>query len=190
MKKLILASTSPTRKELLAKAGLTFEVVASNYEEDMTLDMPPEELVQFLAKGKAESVVKDFPQAVIIGADTIIYSEGKILGKPHTKEKAKEMLQGLSGKGHSAITGYAVIDKENNKTFSKFVETKVFFRNIPEEELDVYVATGESLDKAGAYAILQGGNSFVERVEGDVYNVAGLPLAELLATLKEFGVEV
>ena len=116
--KLILASNSLTRKKLLTDAGLVFEINPSNYEEDMTLPMPPKELVAHLSRGKAKDVAQRHKEGIILGADTIIVYQDKILGKPHTPEKSREMLKMLSGKQHSAITGFTVIDTENNKTIA------------------------------------------------------------------------
>ena len=190
MKKLVLASSSPTRKNLLAKAGLVFEIDPSSYEEDMTLPMPPRELVRHLSKGKAEDVAHRHKEAVVLGADTVIVYKEHILGKPHTPEKAKEMLKMLSGKQHSAITGFTVIDTETDNTTSKAVETKVFFRDLTDKEIDDYIATGEPLNKAGSYAILEQGAKLVEKIEGSESNVAGLPMEEVMETLKEFDIVV
>lgn len=191
MKKIILASTSPRRKEILAKTGIPFEVEASPYEEDMSLDLPPEELAKRLSKGKAEAVAKNYKDAVVIGGDTFIAYEGKMLGKPHTAEKAREMLKMLSGKQHSVFSGIAIIDGKTGKTISEAVETKVFFRDLSNKEIDYYIGTGEPLDRAGSYAINEIGGILVEKIEGDYYNVMGLPLGKLLAMLKEqFGIVI
>jgi septum formation protein len=186
MKKLILASSSPTRKILLTEAGLNFEVEPTNYEEDMSLPMSPQDLVMHLSRGKAEDVAKRYKEAVVLGADTIIVYENKVLGKPHTPARAIEMLEMLSGKQHSAISGFTIIDTENDKTISKFVETKVFFRDLDAKEIEEYVATGEPLDKAGAYGILENGSKFIKEIEGSKTNIAGLPMEEVLETLKEY----
>lgn len=190
MKKLILASTSLTRKKLLVEAGLVFEIVSSNYEEDMSIPLSPKKLAMHLSEGKAEAVADRHKDAVIIGADTFIVYKDKILGKPHTGDKAKEMLKMLSGKQHSAITGFTVIDSGNNKSVSRVIETKVFFKKLSDKEVNDYVATGEPLNKAGAYAILEKGKNLVEKIDGSESNVAGLPMQELLETLKEFEVKI
>lgn len=187
-KKIILASTSPRRKELLRKTGLVFDVVGSDYEEDMSLEIPALSLAEHLARGKAEAVAKRFSDALIISADTFISYEGKIVGKPHTKERAKEMLCEFSGKTHSVITGFCVIDSD--KIVTRSVETKVIFRTLDEKEIDEYIATGEPLDKAGAYAIQGYGGKLIEKIEGDYSNVVGLPIEELLRTLRsDFGLD-
>jgi septum formation protein len=189
-KRIILASGSPRRKELLEKTGLIFEVVKSDYEEDMTLELSPKKLAEHLSRGKAEDVAKKFTEGIIISADTFISYEGKIMGKPHTPERAKEMLLSLSGRSHSVITGFTIIDIESGKNISRAVETLIFFKELSEKEIDEYVATGNPLDKAGAYAIQVIGEKWVEKIEGDFDNVVGLPVKDLLEELKEFGVFV
>lgn len=187
-RKIILASTSPRRKELLAKTGLAFDVVPGSYEEDMTLPLPPKELVVLLSKGKAESVAPLYPDAIIIGADTFIVFGDKVMGKPHTPEKAKEMLKTLCGECHSVITGFTIIDTGNGQVFSDVVEAKVCFKNYTDQEIDDYVATGEPLERAGAYAIQEIGRKLVERYEGDYNSIIGLPVGNILDALKDFGV--
>ncbi|MBA3789205.1 septum formation inhibitor Maf [Patescibacteria group bacterium] len=186
MKRIILASTSPRRKELLSKTGLNFETQDSAYEEDMTLNLEPGELAKYLSKGKAQAVADKNRDAVVIGADTFITFEEKVLGKPHTPEKARETLQMLRGKSHTILTGFTII--ENEKVVSNVVETKVHFRQLTDKEIDTYVASGEPLDKAGAYAIQGLGSELVDRIEGDYSNVVGLPVDDVMRVLEEFGV--
>lgn len=190
MKPIILASGSPRRRELLLQAGLKFEVEPSSYKEEMGLDMEPEDLAKYLSQKKAIEVAKKHKDSIIIGADTFIVFEGELIGKPKTKEEAKEMLKKLSGKAHSVITGFTIIDTGLNKTVSDFAETKLFFRDISDEEINSYVETGEPLDKAGAYAIQGLGGIFVQRIEGDYYNIVGLPLSKVVERLKDFGISV
>jgi len=190
MRKIILASTSPRRKELLEKTGLPFEIVASNYEEDMTLVLPPHELAKHLSKGKADAVAQDYKDAIIIAADTFIVFGDKILGKPHTPKKAKETLAMLSGGTHSIVTGFTIIDTQTGKNISRTTETKVHFRKLTIEEIDAYVATGEPLDKAGAYGIQGLGSELVDKIEGSFSNVVGLPVEEVMVALKDFGIEI
>lgn len=185
-RKIVLASTSPRRKELLEKTGIVFEICPGDYEEDMTLSMEPKELAKFLSKGKAESVVSKFPDALIIGSDTFLAFNDMVLGKPHKPEKAKEMLQMLRGNCHSVLTGYAIIDTKNNKIVNDVVETKVYFKNYSDQEIDEYIATGEPLDRAGAYAIQERGAALVEKIEGDLDSAIGLPVKNILEALKEF----
>ncbi len=188
MKKLLLASTSPRRKMIMEQVGLPFKVIDNDYEEDMTLDMTPEELVKFLSKGKADSIKTDEKDAVIVAADTIIAHEGQVLGKPHTPEKAKETLKTLSGKRHQVITGFTVRDLESGESVSEAIVTDVEFKDLSDEIIDLYVATGEPLDKAGAYGIQDGGAALFKGVYGDYYNVVGLPIAPLLEVLNKFGI--
>lgn len=190
MRKIILASTSPRRKDLLEKTGLLFEIATSNYEEDMTLRLPPHELAKHLSKGKAVAVARDYTDAVIIAADTFIIFGDKILGKPYTSEKAKETLAMLSGSTHSIITGFTILDTKSGKNISHTTETKVHFRKLTTEEIDAYVATGEPLDKAGAYGIQGLGSELVDKIEGSFSNVVGLPVEEVMVALKDFGIEI
>ena len=185
-RKIVLASTSPRRKMLLEKTGLEFEICPSNYEEDMTLPMLPIELAKFLSRGKAQSLVSKYPDALIIGSDVFISYKDKVLGKPYTKERAKEMLQMLRGVQHSVFTGFAVIDTKNNKVIDGAVETKVYFKNYSDEVIDDYVQNGDILEKAGAYAIQNAGENILERFEGNYDDILGLPVKEVLGALKEF----
>lgn len=188
MKKIILASTSPQRRKLLQKLNIPFETEESDYEEDLTLKLSPEELVKKLSLGKASVVAKNHHDAVVIGADTIIVFNGIVMGKPHTKEKALEMLQKLNGNEHVVITGYTIIDTENNKVETSSVITKVLFHKVEEGKLEEYVNSGEALDKAGAYAIQGNGAFLVKSVEGEYTNVIGLPLISLASSLSHFGI--
>lgn len=190
MRKIILASQSLRRKELLERIGLKFEIAPSSYEEDMTLKMTPAKLVEHLSLGKAQDVAQKYNDAIVIGADSIIALGNEVFGKPKTPERAKEMLRELSGRAHLAITGFSIIDTKTGKQVSKSVETKVYFKKLSEEEIDAYVATGEPLDKGGAYGIQMRGGIFVEKVEGDFFNIVGLPIFELVAELKKFGIEI
>lgn len=190
MKQIILASGSPRRKELLEKAGLKFIVDPSSYEEKLDSNLEPSELVKQLSLEKAQDVAKKYKNAFVIGADTIIVFEGKILGKPKDENDAKETLSRLSGKAHSVITGFTLIDTATGKTISEFVETKVYFKELTSQEIDDYVKSGEPLDKAGSYATQGLGAKLIDRIEGDFDNVVGLPTSEVLKKLKEFGVQL
>ena len=188
MKKIILASQSPRRKQLLEKIGLKFEIYPSNYEEDMSLKMEPNKLAEYLSLGKAKDVAQKHKDSIIISADTIVAIDGEVFGKPRTSEKAKYMLQKFSGKAHSVITGFTIIDTETNKQITKSVETKVYFKNLPEKEIDAYIATEEPLEKGGGYAIQGLAALFVEKIEGDYFNIVGLPILALTTELKNFGI--
>lgn len=189
MKKLILASSSPRRKELLEQVGFTFEIQPSSFEENMAQDLPPLELAKQLSLGKAQDIANKNSDSIVLGADTFIAFDNHILGKPHTPEKAKEILKLLSGKWHSVITGFTIIDTETKKKVSESVETKVYFRELIDSEIDEYIATGEPLDRAGAYAIQERGALLVDHIEGDYSNVVGLPITVVALALKDFDVK-
>jgi len=192
MKKIILASTSPRRKQLLERIGLPFVVEAGDYEEDMTQELPPLELAKVLSRGKAEVVAKKHPneEVLVIGADTFIALGNEVLGKPHTPEKAKEMLQKISGTAHSVITGMTIIDCAAGRTTSDAIEIKVYFKQMTDQEIDEYVATGEPLDKAAGYAGQEIGSLFIDKIEGDFSALVGLPIPTLYRRLKEFDIDV
>ncbi|HSW97808.1 MAG TPA: nucleoside triphosphate pyrophosphatase [Candidatus Saccharimonadales bacterium] len=186
MKKIILASTSLQRKEILEKSGIPFIVEASGYVEDMTLPLSPQELVMHLSLGKADTVARRNRNAIIIGADTVVTIEGKVFGKPYTPEKAKEMLTILNGKQNTIVTGVTIIDTETGRKEFFIDETKVYFKSMSESAIDAYIQSGEPLDKAGAYAIQGLGADFIEKIEGDSLNAIGLPLDKVLEIVKSF----
>jgi septum formation protein len=188
VRRIILASESPRRREILKSTGLRFEVASSDFEEDLGLGLPPHELAQHLSVEKANSVAGGYPDAVIIAADTFIVLGGSVLGKPHTGDEAGRMLRALSGRAHSVITGFTILDTKSGKMLSESVETMVWFKELSEKQIDDYVETGEPLDKAGAYAIQEKGAALVDRIEGDYQNVVGLPLKALRESLRQFGI--
>ena len=188
MHTIILASQSPWRKTILEKLGLQFDVVVSNYEEDMTLKMPPEKLAVHLASGKAETVAKKHPDALIIAADTFIIFGDEPLGKPGTPEKAIEMLTKLSGKWHEIITGFVILDGKTGTSVERLISTRVHLREAGAEEIGAYVATGEPLNVAGGYAIQGRAGALIDRIEGDYWNIVGLPMSALVVELKKFGI--
>jgi septum formation protein len=190
MKRIILASASPRRKELLEKIGLKFEVDASNCVEEVDPALEPDELTRRISLTKAKSVAPRYKDALIIAADTIGVIGKKLLGKPQTVDEARKMLAQISGKSHEVITGFTVLDTATNKIISGTVYTKVYIKKLTTQEIDAYVQTGEPLDKAGAYGIQGLGAVIVEKIEGDYYNVVGLPLSALAEVLKEFGINV
>jgi len=190
MKRIILASSSPRRKELLEQIGLRFEVEPSDYEEDIVPGSEPHEMARKLSLGKARAAARKHRNALIIAADTFVVLGDRILGKPHTNAEAGRMLRDLNGQAHSVITGFTVIDTETGKVLSRSVETRVHMRRMTLKEIDSYIRTKEPLDKAGGYAIQGLGAVLVERIEGDYSNVVGLPLSALAESLREFGVRV
>jgi len=190
MKKIILASASPRRRELLEKIGLAFEIESSRFEEEVATAADPHRTARLNSVTKAATVAARHKNVIVIAADTIGVFRGKVLGKPHTPAEARKMLLTLNGESHRVITGFTIIDTETSKTVTRSVESRVYFRPLTPAEIDAYIRTGEPLDKAGAYAIQGLGAVIVERIEGDYYNVIGLPLAALAQSLKEFGVKV
>lgn len=190
MKTIILASASPRRKEIFARVKLPFEVQENNYEEDMGLEMPPGELAEYLSAGKAKSVAGQHANAIVIAADTFVVYDNHPLGKPKTAERAKEMLEMLSGKEHRIITGVTIIETDSDKSRSFHETTKVFMAELSPEMIDAYIKTGEPLDKAGAYALQEIGALLVEKIEGDFFTACGLPLRRLVQELKFFGINI
>ena len=187
-KKIILASASPRRKEILEKTGLKFMVDASDYEEDLSLRMPARRLARYLSCEKAKAVANRHRNAIIIAADTIICFNDKVFGKPHNENEAKRMLNILNGRSHYVITGFTIIDTEEVQSVSRSIVTKVYFKMMTMKKIDAYVRTGEPLDKAGAYAIQGVGAAIVKKIEGDYNNVVGLPVDALMKALRKFGV--
>lgn len=190
MRKIILASASPRRREILKLTGLKFSVCAGSYEEDLDLPLRPRELARHLSCKKAEAVAYKHRNAIVIAADTFIVFKDRLLGKPRNEKDAEKMLKMLNGRSHSVITGFTIIDTGNNKTLSRSVSTMVYFKKLSIEEIRAYVRTKEPLDKAGAYAVQGLGAVFIEKINGDFFNVMGLPLCALTESLKKFGIYV
>lgn len=197
--KIILASSSPRRKMLLEQLKLKFNIITSDFpeEEIMKMEEDPIKLVEKLSYGKAMSVLekylttesKDQP-AVIIGADTVGVFKDKIASKPKDENEAFEILKRASGNVVNIITGFTLVHTERMHPYFDHSLTKVFFRHITDKEIKAYIATGEPIDKAGAFAIQGIGTVFIEKIEGDMNNVIGLPIFKLALGLKEFGVEI
>lgn len=184
MKTFILASASPRRQAILKKAGIEFIVDPSNIEEDIKGDLSPHELVRFLSKKKAQSVAKRHTNSLVLGADTIVVFRGRILGKPKNEGEAHNILMKLNGNAHQVITGFTLINTHDNHTLSHSVETVVVFKKVTSDDIAAYVATGEPLDKAGAYAIQGKGKFFIDHIEGSLTNVIGLPIKDIRDALK------
>ena len=180
---LILASKSPRRKELLKQIGIPFVVVVSDAEEVSGNSWTPAALVVENAKRKARAVAEKYPDSPVLGADTVVSSEGKIFGKPKDKDEARKMLTALSGKMHEVTTGLALINRNEIRTTN--VTTKVFFDTMTKADIDAYIATDEPMDKAGAYAIQGKAARFIEKIEGSYSNVVGLPLNALIQLSKD-----
>jgi len=188
LKKIILASSSPRRKELLRQLGLEFDVEPSYHNEEIAQELEPLELAKALSYEKARVVSDKHSNALVIAADTFVVLDNEIIGKPHTLTDAKDILTALNGRSHSVITGFTIMDRGRGKILSQSVETKVYIKKLKSQEIDDYVSTREPLGKAGAYAIQDKGAAIVEKIDGDYYNVIGLPLNAVIAGLKEFGI--
>ena len=189
MKQLILASQSPRRRQLLEQMGLTFEVKTACIDETMDPAKPLAEEIARLSRRKAEAVQAGLSHdAVIVAADTMVCIDGQRLGKPHSTEEAAAMLRQLSGRSHTVLSGVCVLCADRVETFTQ--QTDITFRPLSETEIAAYVATGEPMDKAGAYGIQGMGGLFVSSLNGDYYNVMGLPICPLAEVLRRFGVAV
>jgi septum formation protein len=186
MKKIILASSSHWRKELLKRARVSFDVEVSSYVENMRGATDPEALVRELAEGKARAVALSHSDAIVIGADTVITHKGTILGKPSDAAEATKVLMAFSGTDGYAYTGVCVIDSATGHAEVFCEKTRFVFRAITDGEIDAYVATGEPLGVAGSFGIQGGAASFIERIEGDFYNIVGLPLSKTVEALRKF----
>ena len=183
---LILASASPRRKELLGLYGIPFTVRAADIDETMDPDKPPFDEVARLSREKALAVPRE-PEDVVVAADTIVVCDGIVLGKPRDEAQAIEMLSLLSGRAHQVMTGCTVLRGQKDETFTEV--TDIHFRPLSPGEIRRYVATGEPMDKAGAYGIQGGAALFCQRMEGDYYNVMGLPVCALGQVLKQIAPE-
>lgn len=185
MKEIILASSSPRRREILSMAGVPFHVLVSDVEETILPGSTPDQAVQSLALQKAQAV-RRLPEAAgfpVVAADTVVYLDGKILGKPHSKEEAFSMLSSLSGREHCVFTGVCVLPLEQDPILF-YEKTPVEFYPLSPTEIEDYIATGEPMDKAGAYGIQGRGLVLVKRIDGDFFNVMGLPAARLIRVLR------
>src|ERR671937_3082109 len=185
--KLILASTSPRRRELLAQLDLPFIVEASRVDETPRPGEKPEELAQRLALAKARDVAARHADGLVIGADTVVARHGRIYGKPRDEAEAAAMLRDLRGGPHLVVTGLAVVRASDGATRSAIVPATVVMRPYSDAEIGAYVATGEPMDKAGAYGAQGEGSHLIERVDGPFLTVVGLPLDELVPLLRELG---
>ena len=186
---IILASGSPRRKQLLEMLGLEFQVIPAKGEEVIPHGAGPDEAVQALSAQKAASVAAERPaEDVIIAADTIVWYNGAILGKPRDEQEAARMLSSLSGNTHTVYTGVTV--RKGDTVVTGAEETQVRFRKLSGREIDAYIATGEPMDKAGSYGIQGYGAMFVSHLEGDYFSVMGLPLCPLCRMLRAFGVHI
>lgn len=189
-KSIVLASTSPRRRDLLRQIGVSFRSVPTLVDEQIYPGEKPETYACRVALEKARTAAQKKPEAIIIGADTIVVLNDVILGKPIDAGDAKRMLGLLSGQMHMVITGVAVVDAATGKSLTRFETTSVWFKQLSSGEISSYIASREPFDKAGAYGIQEKGALFIQRIEGCYFNVVGLPLHLLGVMLSEFGIEL
>ncbi len=186
MKDFIVASASPRRKEILSMGGFGFRIIPSDCDETIKEKLSPEETVKVLAERKALSVLSENENSVVLGCDTVVALGDEILGKPSDREDAFKMIKALSGKTHRVCTGVCIADKDKTNTFVSVAEVE--FYELSDETAESYVATGECDDKAGAYGIQGLGGTLVKSIKGDYYAIVGLPYAETVRVLSEFGI--
>ena len=186
MKDFIVASASPRRKEILSMGGFGFRIIPSDCDETIKEKLSPEETLKVLAERKALSVLEKNENSVVLGCDTVVALGDEILGKPSDREDAFKMIKALSGKTHRVCTGVCIADKDKIKSFVSVAEVE--FYELSDETAESYVATGECDDKAGAYGIQGLGGTLVKSIKGDYYAIVGLPYAETVRVLSEFGI--
>ena len=183
---MILASASPRRKEILENFGFSFKTIVKNIDETSDKTHAEEKILE-IAEKKARAAAIDFPNENVVGADTVVVVDGKILGKPKNKEEAFSMLKSLSGRNHEVITAFSFININKNISYSDYEITKVYFKNLTDDEINWYINTKEPMDKAGAYGIQGKGAFFVEKIEGDFFSVMGFPLGKFVRFLNKTG---
>ncbi|MFW6264862.1 MAG: Maf family protein [Bacillota bacterium] len=190
MKRLVLASRSPRRMELLNMLGFEFTIVPGNVKEEKFSNLPPVDMVKKLAEAKAKDILSLVEETVVIAADTIVLLDDIILGKPSNREEAISILSKIQGKKHQVFTGFAVYDTVSDNLIVDYDKTDVFMRSISDAEIRAYVATGEPMDKAGAYGIQGIGGIFVEKIIGSYFTVMGLPIHRLIPILNDFNIKI
>ena len=184
---IILASRSPRRAQLLRQIGVAFETSVCDIDELFDPAMSPVENARALSYMKAADVASRYRRGIVLGSDTIVVLDGMLLGKPVSEEDARRMLRTLSGRTHTVVTGFALVDAESKKSYIDCEQTDVTFRSLDDDEIAAYVAAGSPMDKAGAYGIQDDfGAVFVERIAGDYYTVVGLPLSKVYCALQQF----
>lgn len=186
--RLILASKSPRRRYLLEQAGLVFSVIPSNLDENSIPLSSPKTYVRHLAEAKAKDVSVRYTDSWVIGADTMVFIDDTMLGKPGSRSEARKMLRRLSGRSHQVLTGYCICCQTADRLFSETVVTEVFVKELTELQIDWYINSGEPFDKAGAYAIQGIGTFLVKHIRGSYTNVVGLPVCEVVDFLINAGV--
>lgn len=187
MERLTLASGSPRRQEILTNLGLNFTVLPANIDESPQPAEEPQSYALRMAVQKAMAAANKVESGLIIGADTIVVVNGQIMGKPCDAAEAAQQLRALSGREHIVFSGLGIVDKSTGRTVSTLEQTIVYFKEMSDAEIQAYIGTGEPLDKAGSYGIQGKGAVFIRRIEGDYFNVVGLPVAKLYSLLGELG---
>ena len=182
---LILASSSPRRREILKNAGYEFKIIEPNSDENVQDTLSPKQMVEKISQKKAHSVFGSCPNDTVLAADTIVVFGGRILGKPHDENDAFRMLRLLSGQTHEVYTGVCILNGNLETVFSE--KTSVDFYDLSDDEIKQYIATKEPMDKAGAYGIQGFGSLFIRSIDGDFYNVMGLPISRTARELAKFG---
>lgn len=186
---MILASSSPRRKEILENFGFSLKIFTKNIEE-ISDKKDIKEKIKDIAQKKVIAVASDFPNEYVVGADTVVVVDNSILGKPHSREEAFNMLKSLSGREHEVITAYSFVNISKNISFCDVDVTKVTFKKLTDEEINWYIDTKEHIDKAGAYGIQGKGSYFVENINGDFFTVMGFPLGKFVRHLKNIGINL
>lgn len=196
-KKLILASSSPRRQELIRALQLPYEIRVSDVNEDTEPGLSPKEVVEQLSSRKASAVYESYKveyadraEGIVIGSDTIVVLDGEVLGKPKDKQDAFRMLKALQGRAHQVYSGVACMDLHTSQKLVAHQVTLVYMKPLTDEQIERYIDTGEPMDKAGSYGIQGLGATIVERIEGDYFNVVGLPMSLLSDLLRRLGVAV
>ncbi|HSW79354.1 MAG TPA: Maf family protein [Candidatus Saccharimonadales bacterium] len=187
--KIILASQSPRRKDLLSRMGVKFEVIPSNFDEELDNSRAAEEVAMELAHSKAVAVAKDYPDAIVIGSDSIVFLGNEQFGKPENNDEAREMLKKLSGTTHGVVSGVAVVRLRDGIKLVDSETAKIHFKPLNIDEIEKYVRSGDSLDKAGGYGVQSGAAPLIDYAEGDVSAIIGLPTKLLSEMLKKLGIE-
>ena len=188
MTKLILASQSPRRRQILKDHGIKFKVIPGNIDEESYENLDPVEMVETLSLLKARKIAETNPDSIILAADTTVVLEKKMLSKPKSKDIAIKMLEKLSGMTHIVITGFCILDTKSGKLIISHEKTRVTFKKLEDKDINYYVENYEVMDKAGSYAIQEGAGSFVGKMEGDYLNVVGLP-SKVFNYLAKFGIK-
>lgn len=190
MRRLVLASSSPRREELMEMLGLSFTIVPSKIDEGEYTGLKPVDLVRELARAKAEGVAKLVENSIVVGSDTIVVLNGELMGKPVNNLHAVKMLKRMQNRQHTVITGLAVCDSESEKISVDYDKTEVYMLPMSDADINFYVNTGEPMDKAGAYGIQGIGGAFIEKIVGSYFTVMGLSIHKLAIMLREFGISI